>query len=66
MTVRTQPSLSDYLREKIFQTEDVERPELSLSDVSLFGVETENISQEWIQSSAGEMGSEAVFSELSD
>ena len=56
MTVRTQPSLSDYLREKIFQTEDVERPELSLSDVSLFGVETKNISQEWIQSSAGEMG----------
>ena len=49
-------SLGDILREKVFQTADVEDPEADLSNVSIYGVECKNISQEWIPSAQGDLG----------
>ena len=51
-------NVGDYLREKVFQTSDIEDSGADLTDLSQFGVECSNIvqSQEWIPGPDGDIG----------
>ena len=55
--VRTESLLGDYLRSLIFLTEDVERPEADLTDLSQFGITNAgNKTSFFIPTSVGQIG----------
>lgn len=48
--------LGDFLREFIFQQDEVERPGIDLSDISLFDINTKNIESFFLPSTPGDVG----------